>query len=254
MLEADRLHYSRNIGVGRIRRCLRCSKPLARRARSDAKYCSTMCRVAHWHRRRRTTLALTRKLKCESCGKRLAITLRADALYCSTACRQQGYRRRKRKTAAAVPRKAHQRIVRERLAVAGMEGAADIRTAEVRPIPLVEAKNLIEHYEWLGTMPACALYSFGLFFGERCGGAVVYAAEPTENLGSWDRYGFTNKIVVLARGACLPWAHPHSASKLIRRSMDLLPERFEVVTATVDANAGEVGTIYQAAGFDYVAP
>jgi hypothetical protein len=34
--------------------------------------------------------------------------------------------------------------------------------------------------------------------------------------------------------------------------MDLLPERFEVVTATVDANAGEVGVIYQACGFDYV--
>ena len=34
--------------------------------------------------------------------------------------------------------------------------------------------------------------------------------------------------------------------------MRLLPERYAVVTATVDARAGEVGTIYQAAGFDYV--
>ena len=34
--------------------------------------------------------------------------------------------------------------------------------------------------------------------------------------------------------------------------MALLPARYEVVTATVDAAAGEVGTIYQACGFDYV--
>jgi hypothetical protein len=248
----DPLH-SRNGGVGRSRRCVRCSKPLPRRARSDAKYCTNECRVAHWHRRRRTARALTRKLKCESCGERLAVTRRADAVYCSTVCRQEGYRRRKRKAAAAVPRKAHQRVIREQLAAADTAPkAADISKATVRPITMGEAKAVIMQYEWLGTMPACTLYSFGIFFGERCGGAVVYAAEPTENLGVWDRYGFTNKIIALARGACLPWAHPHSASKLIRRSMDLLPARYEVVTASVDGLAGEVGTVYQAAGFLYV--
>ena len=90
------------------------------------------------------------------------------------------------------------------------------------------------------------------FFAGELGGAVVYADEASENLGVWNRYGFTGKIITLARGACLPWAHPHAASKLIRRSMDLLPERYKIVTATVDAFAGEVGTIYQACGFDYV--
>jgi hypothetical protein len=34
--------------------------------------------------------------------------------------------------------------------------------------------------------------------------------------------------------------------------MDLLPERYKVVTATVDAAADEIGVVYQAAGFDYV--
>jgi hypothetical protein len=34
--------------------------------------------------------------------------------------------------------------------------------------------------------------------------------------------------------------------------MDLLPERYQIVTATVDAAAGEIGIIYQACGFDYV--
>jgi hypothetical protein len=103
----------------------------------------------------------------------------------------------------------------------------DISTATVRPIPLSEARAIIEQHEYLGTMPAVARWAFGIFFGERCGGAVIYGDEYAENRG----YGFTGRIIGLLRGACLPWAHPHAASKLIRRSMDLLPERYKVITA-----------------------
>jgi hypothetical protein len=242
----------RHVAVARSRRCLRCSKPLSRRARADAKYCSTACRIRHWHRRRRTARALTRKFKCVACSKRLAITRRADALYCSTRCRQQSYRQRKA-AAAAMPRKAHQRIVRERLAAKDTAlPPADISTAEVRAITTAEARAIIEQYEWLGTMPAVSRYCFGLFFDGRCGGAVVYGDEYGANLGVWNRYGFEGKIIALLRGACAHWAHPHAASKLIRRSMDLLPEHYKVITAMADRLAGEIGTVYQAAGFDYV--
>ena len=34
--------------------------------------------------------------------------------------------------------------------------------------------------------------------------------------------------------------------------MRMLPAKYKVVTCTVDAQAGEIGTIYQACGFDYV--
>ncbi len=44
----------------------------------------------------------------------------------------------------------------------------------------------------------------------------------------------------------------NSGSLLIRRSMALLPPQYKVITATVDAQAGEIGVIYQAAGFVYV--
>jgi hypothetical protein len=54
---------------------------------------------------------------------------------------------------------------------------------------------------------------------------VVYGDEYAENRGVWDRFGFTGRIIGLLRGCCLPWAHPHSASKLIRRSTELLPAR-----------------------------
>jgi hypothetical protein len=231
---------SRRLAVARMRRCLRCAKPLARRARSDAKYCSTGCRIAHWRRRRRTVRALSLRVKCESCGKRLAMTRRADARYCSTHCRQRIYRQRKA-AAAIKPRKAHQRVIREQLAAAanGMERTVGIRTALVRPITIAEAKAIIVQYEWLGTLPAVTRHCYGIFFDGELGGAVVYGDEYGENLGVWDRYGYSGRIIALLRGACLPWAHPHAASKLIRRSMDLLPERYRVVTATVDALAGE---------------
>jgi transposase len=54
------------------------------------------------------------------------------------------------------------------------------------------------------------------------------------------------KIIALQRGACLPWAHPHSASKLIRRSMALLAKRYKVITAMVDPTAGEIGSVWSA--------
>jgi hypothetical protein len=120
-----------------------------------------------------------------------------------------------------------------------VERTVGIRTALVRPITIAEAKAIIVQYEWLGTLPAVTRHCYGIFFDGELGGAVVYGDEYGENLGVWDRYGYSGRIIALLRGACLPWAHPHAASKLIRRSMDLLPERYRVVTATVDALAGE---------------
>lgn len=139
----------------------------------------------------------------------------------------------------------------------------DISKAEVKEISRTMAEKIILEYEWLGCMPAVTWFCFGIFFDGVCGGCVVYGPEYSENLGiqareqgrkcaDWSKYGFEGKMILLSRGACVHWAHPHAGSKLIRRSMDLLPKQYEVVTCTVDAAAGEIGTIYQACGFHYV--
>ena len=158
--------------------------------------------------------------------------------------------------------KAHQRIIRDRRAAEDSDSDlfgrwwqdidTNISSAEVRPISYETAKSVIEKYEWLGTMPAVSRYYFGIFFGGCCGGVCVYGDEYSENLGVWDKYGYTGKIIALLRGACVHWAPPHAASKLTRESMRLLPPQYKVVTCTTDSTAGEVGTIYQASGFDYV--
>lgn len=157
---------------------------------------------------------------------------------------------------------AHQRTIRDNRASEGSDADMfgnwwnginiDIKLAEIRPISYQTAEAIISKYEWLGTMPGKTLFQFGIFFEGACAGAVIYAPDYGENLGIWDKYGFTGKIICLARGACVHWAHPHSASKLIKQSIKLLPERYRVVTATVDERAGEIGTIYQACGFEFV--
>jgi hypothetical protein len=169
--------------------------------------------------------------------------------------------------------KAHQRKIREdrqqeaqkeNLFGAWWEGLEiDIKKAVVKPIDRKTCETIILEYEWLGCMPSVVWFMFGIFFDGACGGVVCYGPEYSENLGKqareqgrkcadWSKYGFEGKMILLSRGACTHWAHPHSGSKLIRESMRQLPSKFEVVTCTVDHAAGEIGTIYQACGFHYV--
>ena len=157
---------------------------------------------------------------------------------------------------------AHQKLIRD--ARAAEDADADLfgrwweqidlslANSVVREIDYVTARGVIDKYEWLGTMPAVVWHCFGIFFDGCLGGVVTYGPEYIENLGQWDRYGYTGKIICLSRGACTHWSPAGSASRLIRKSMALLPDRFEVITATTDHEAGEVGTIYQACGFIHV--
>lgn len=168
--------------------------------------------------------------------------------------------------------KAHQKLVRE-AAERNKKGDlfgrwwesinTDISKAVVRPTTQATAKTIIEEYEWMKCLAAVNWFYFGIFFEDVCGGVVCYGPEYSENLGiqareqgrkcaDWSKFGFEGKMILLNRGACVHWAHPHSASKLIRQSMKMLPSKYEVITATVDDLAGEVGTIYQACGFHFV--
>lgn len=159
-------------------------------------------------------------------------------------------------TSALVVGKAWQRVIRERAAsqahLLGDPSPISASEGWVRAIDYRTAATVILEYEWLGTMPTCPVASFGIYFAGVLGGAVVFAAEAAENRGVWDKYGYTGKIVTLARGACVRWAPPNAASRLIRKAISMLPTRYEIITATADSDAGEIGTVYQACGFVYV--
>jgi hypothetical protein len=132
-----------------------------------------------------------------------------------------------------------------------------LKKAVVKEISRSECEKIINEYEWLGYLPKYTKYHFGLFFEingiEYLGGVVALQPEYGDNVGVWDKYGFTNKIIQLSRGVCLWWSPKNSASFMISRVLKWLSKntKYEVVSATVDSNAGEIGTIYQSLGWLY---
>jgi transcription termination factor NusB len=120
------------------------------------------------------------------------------------------------------------------------------------------AEPIIKEYEWLGYLPKYCNHYFGLYFiiddCEYLGGVVALQPEYGENLGVWDKYGYTGKIIQLSRGVCLWWTPKNSASFMISRVVKWLKNntKYSIITATVDPNAGEIGTIYQSLNWIYV--
>jgi hypothetical protein len=134
----------------------------------------------------------------------------------------------------------------------------NLENAIVKPVPLVFAKSIIEEYEYLGCVAAINWYQYGIWFVrpedgfEICGGVVIFGQEYAENTGVWNKYDYTGKIILLNRGVCLHWTPKNTNSHLIMEAIKLLPKKYEVITATVDPDAGEIGTIYQACNWHYV--
>jgi hypothetical protein len=155
--------------------------------------------------------------------------------------------------------KAHQRIVRERHALEPdplleekIHLARSFDSASVREISNALAKQVIEKYEWLGNM-GCTDYAFGLYFGEHLAGVECFGRTAgTKTAASICGENYAHMVKTLCRGACVHWAHPHSASYLIPRACGLMAEKgFHIFVAYSDAEAGEIGTVYQAGGWLY---
>ncbi len=159
--------------------------------------------------------------------------------------------------------KAHQRIIRERKASEngndGLFGAfwnnidTDIKKAELRETNLRTAAAIIEEYEYLGTMPNAPMKAYGIFWDGNCGGVIVFGAvSPPSVSESVISQPHCGKVIQLGRGACVHWAHPHSASKLIAFGLrQIEKEGWRIVIAYSDPDAGEIGTVYQASNWIY---
>lgn len=155
--------------------------------------------------------------------------------------------------------KAHQRLIRELhaqeedpLIDEKKSLAASLKNAWVREIDRKTAETIILKYEWLGNMGTtdCA---FGLYFGQHLGGVECFGRTAgTRTAASVCGKEYSHLVKALVRGACLHWAHDHSASFLINRSCKLMVEKgFHIFVAYSDPEAGEVGTVYQACGWFY---
>jgi hypothetical protein len=155
--------------------------------------------------------------------------------------------------------KAHQRLIREHHALEPdtlveqkTALAASMKNARVREIDRKTAAGIILKYEWLGNMGTtdCA---FGLYFGDHLAGAVCFGRTAgTRTAESVCGKEYAHVVKTLNRGACVHWAHEHSASFLIARACKLMTKKgFHIFVAYSDPEAGEVGTVYQACGWNH---
>ena len=120
-----------------------------------------------------------------------------------------------------------------------------LAAAAVRPIPLSEARAVVERFEPMCVAPTVA---YGLFIAERLASVVVFGAPPLGNLRRCDGE------IALLRGVTLAWAPRNCGSALIRRAMRQLPPHFARVVAYADPTMGETGAIYRASGFSCLGP
>lgn len=134
-----------------------------------------------------------------------------------------------------------------------------LKYAWVEKIPNKQAREVIEEYEYLGTMAAITTHTYGMFIethdnGAQLGGVLCFGPEYSINLGHWDKFGLhKDNFLLLNRGVNKWWCPPNSNSWFIARVSKLLAEEgIEALTATVDPMAGEIGTIYQSLNWHYI--
>jgi group I intron endonuclease len=133
-----------------------------------------------------------------------------------------------------------------------------LKNSIIKPINKEVASKIILEYEWLKSMPYIVKYCFGIYFKingeEKIGGVLVFSNDYADNTGVWDKYGFTNKLLLLSRGVCLWWTPKNTASYFISKACHWIKinTKYRIITATVDPAAGEIGTIYQALGWHYI--
>jgi hypothetical protein len=130
-----------------------------------------------------------------------------------------------------------------------------LKNSVVRPIGRSLAKQIIYKYEWLGTMSATS-YHFGIFFGDYCAGVTCVGGSNCVG-GTNVHSPFNikrNELLILARGANVHWSPPGANSKLVSWTCKLLSKvnRWKVIIAYSDTDAGEIGTIYQACNWAYI--
>jgi hypothetical protein len=155
--------------------------------------------------------------------------------------------------------KCHQRVIREHMAEQPdpllkekKALAEDFASAVVREISYAEARNVILANEWLGNLGTTE-FSYGLFFGAHLAGVCCFGRTAgTQVSRSICGSEHSDKVATLCRGACVHWAHPHSASFLISEACRQMSTKgFHVFVAYSDPEAGEIGTIYQASNWLY---
>lgn len=126
----------------------------------------------------------------------------------------------------------------------------DLRTSRVEPVSISFAADYIRKYNYTGRMTNFTKYTFGHFFGDKCGGVNVFGI-PT---GQYTARFPDKKVLQLYRGVSLPGTPKCSGSFLTSGSLRWLRKNtdVDVVVAFCNPHDDEIGTIYQASNWSYL--
>lgn len=173
---------------------------------------------------------------CAHCQE-FFVAARSDAKTCSNKCRMALSRRKRN------PTRCHQKIKRDEEARASPRPQDTVIDYRIEAIGAREAADFIKRYEFLGTVGrSLARYGARNAKGELA--AVAVFGTPSK---------LADDIIVLERGACAHWAHPHAASWFIPRAVKLAAadHGWKIFFAYADPSAGEIGIVYQACNWIY---
>jgi hypothetical protein len=148
--------------------------------------------------------------------------------------------------------KSWQRQIRDKEAAQSPRKTVGLATAEVREISYEAAKSVILKYQWLCSMGTTE-QAYGLYLRGELAGVVCFGKTAgTRTLASVCGQRWAKHATVLCRGACVHWAHKHSASHLISTACNLMAQKgTHIFVAYSDTEAGEIGTVHQACNWIY---
>lgn len=134
----------------------------------------------------------------------------------------------------------------------GSQPTSPLHSLQVRPIPLVMAKKLLEREHYLHSLPGGTMLSFGVLLVSRLLGALTFGA------GSYLAHrlveGATrDDCLVLTRLWLSEDLPRNSESRVLGIIMRLRRSHthLKFLVAYSDPSAGHMGTVYQASGWLY---
>lgn len=136
----------------------------------------------------------------------------------------------------------------------------NLNGAVVESITTQEASEFIKKYEWLKSMGRGTMECVGIRINGKLSGVECFG-KAGGNIGAICRgiteeevQQFADETAYLMRGASAPWAPKKTGSYLIKQACRLMYQKrgWKIFFAYSDADAGEIGIVYQRAHWHYL--
>ena len=127
-----------------------------------------------------------------------------------------------------------------------------VSSMKIKLINSKSARKYIATYHYSKTLPDSTKYIYACFLGGSIAGIICYGMGASKNQ-------YTSLIQDIKKGQYLEltrlWCHdnmPHNTeSKIISKSLKMLPKQYKLILSFADPSKGHLGIIYQATNWFY---